>query len=139
MDLRLVAEICRVIDYTKYAVCKIVSFSILLTPVICLEDSNFFDRALRTLNMIGTYGEPDELLSRLSREKVEPLWTVMHSMVKPQPAPKAEVSLWKYEQLRPLLLQAGKQVSSDEAERRVLMLVNPALSMSIKCHHHSHN
>ncbi len=51
----------------------------------------------------------------------------MHSMVTPTPAPRAEVSLWKYKELRPLLLEAGETVSAEEAERRVLMLTNPAL------------
>ena len=68
-----------------------------------------------------------ELLTKFPEQKVEPLWTVMHSMVKPKPAPRAEVCLWKYKELRPLLLQAGETVSSEEAERRVLMLVNPTL------------
>lgn len=55
----------------------------------------------------------------------------MKAMVTPQPTPKAEVSLWKYNDLRPLLLEAGQAVTSHQAERRVLMLINPALSMKI--------
>jgi gentisate 1,2-dioxygenase len=52
----------------------------------------------------------------------------MQVMVTQRPSPKAEVALWKYDALRPLLLEAGRTVSSEEAERRVLMLINPALS-----------
>jgi gentisate 1,2-dioxygenase len=70
------------------------------------------------------------LLDKLPSQNVHPLWTVMSAMVTPQPSPKAKVALWKYKELRPLLLQAGETISSEEAERRVLMLTNPALSMS---------
>ena len=69
-----------------------------------------------------------DLLATLPDQGVQPLWTVMHAMVPPKPTPKAQVAVWRYEKLRPLLLEAGGIVSSDEAERRVLMLVNPALS-----------
>jgi gentisate 1,2-dioxygenase len=69
------------------------------------------------------------LFEKFSAQKVEPLWTVMHSMVKPRPSPRAEVCFWEYKDLRPLLVQAGDYVRSEDAERRVLMLVNPALSV----------
>lgn len=51
----------------------------------------------------------------------------MKAMVPPTPSPKADVALWKYKELRPLLLEAGATVPCEEAERRVLMLKNPAL------------
>ena len=72
--------------------------------------------------------EKATLISKLPKQEVQPLWTVMHAMVPPTPKPQAQVNLWRYKELRPLLLEAGKLVSSEEAERRVLMLVNPALS-----------
>ncbi|KAK7978750.1 hypothetical protein PG988_006240 [Apiospora saccharicola] len=66
-------------------------------------------------------------LQSLPSKNLAPLWTVMGAMVPPRPAPKAAVTAWKYEEARPLLLQAGEVVNAHEAERRVLMLVNPAL------------
>jgi gentisate 1,2-dioxygenase len=69
-----------------------------------------------------------DLLQKLPAQHVQPLWTAMQVMVTQRPSPKAEVALWKYDALRPLLLEAGRTVSSEEAERRVLMLINPALS-----------
>lgn len=65
---------------------------------------------------------------------VEPLWEVMQSMVPKSPIPKAEVAIWKYKTLRPLLLEAGQSISAEEAERRVLMLKNPALRKLQKAH-----
>ncbi|EXJ56369.1 gentisate 1,2-dioxygenase [Cladophialophora psammophila CBS 110553] len=69
----------------------------------------------------------ETLLQKLPEQHVQPLWTAMRAMVTPQPSRKAEVSVWRYNDLRPLLLEAGKVVTSEEAERRVLMLINPAL------------
>lgn len=85
------------------------------------------------MNTTNTISETEstaaqQLLQKLPPKHVEPLWTVMKSMVTAQPSPKAEVALWKYDQLRPLLLEAGKVVPTEQAERRVLMLINPALS-----------
>ncbi|KIX99974.1 uncharacterized protein Z520_04612 [Fonsecaea multimorphosa CBS 102226] len=68
-----------------------------------------------------------KLLEKLPAQHVQPLWKAMRAMVTPQPSPKAEVAVWRYNELRPLLLEAGEVVSSEEAERRVLMLINPAL------------
>lgn len=66
-------------------------------------------------------------LAKLPEHSVQPLWTVMQKMVTARPTPRAEVTIWRYESMRPLLIQAGQIVSDKEAERRVLMLVNPAL------------
>ncbi|OAP60200.1 hypothetical protein AYL99_05202 [Fonsecaea erecta] len=72
-------------------------------------------------------GDTSGFFNDLSAHHVEPLWTAMKAMVTPQPSPKAQVALWKYDELRPLLLEAGRVVTSEKAERRVLMLTNPAL------------
>lgn len=68
-----------------------------------------------------------EYLSKLPSKNVGPLWTVMGAMVPPRPAPQAKPALWKYKELHPLLLESGNVVDAYEAERRVLMLVNPAM------------
>jgi len=81
--------------------------------------------------IMATNGDTGGFYDDLSAHHVEPLWTAMKAMVTPQPSPKAQVALWKYEELRPLLLQAGRVVTSEKAERRVLMLTNPALSRYI--------
>lgn len=68
-----------------------------------------------------------EYFASLPDKNVEPLWTVLHKMVPPFPNPGAAATSWPYASMRPPLMQAGSIVSSEEAERRVLMLVNPAL------------
>lgn len=71
--------------------------------------------------------DQQKLVESLPPYNVEPLWTVMSAMVPPMPAPKAVPHLWDYQKLRPLLIESGRVVSEHEAERRVLMLINPAL------------
>ena len=66
-------------------------------------------------------------LKSLKPENVEPLWTVMSAMVPPVPKPKATPTVWNYKKLRPLLVESGRLVPTEESERRVLMLINPAL------------
>jgi gentisate 1,2-dioxygenase len=58
---------------------------------------------------------------------VAPLWTRYQQLLTPTPQGKADPYLWRYVDLRPHLLQAGELVSTREAERRVLMLLNPGL------------
>lgn len=74
-----------------------------------------------------TGSKDQQLLESLKPHNVEPLWTVMSAMVPPTPKPKASPYLWNYKDLKPLLIEAGEKVSADEAERRVLMLINPSL------------
>ena len=69
----------------------------------------------------------DRLFADARARDAAPLWTVMEAMVPPRPAPKAVPKLWAYNDLRPLLERAGELVGAEEAERRVFMLVNPAM------------
>ena len=56
-----------------------------------------------------------------------PLWTQYRAMLTPTPQGKARPYLWRYSAIRPHLLRAGELISTREAERRVLMLMNPGL------------
>ncbi|MBV8222658.1 MAG: cupin domain-containing protein [Candidatus Eremiobacteraeota bacterium] len=67
------------------------------------------------------------LFDEAARASTAPLWTVMKEMVPPAPVPKAVPHVWRYAELRPLLAEAGRLIGAEQAERRVLMLVNPAL------------
>jgi gentisate 1,2-dioxygenase len=63
----------------------------------------------------------------LSPHHLAPLWESLHSLVPRQPATKCEVALWRYEDVRPLLMSAGELITAEEAERRVLIFENPGL------------
>jgi gentisate 1,2-dioxygenase len=56
-----------------------------------------------------------------------PLWEVLHALVPPRPASPCVPALWKYDEIRPLLMRAGEAITAEEAVRRVLILENPAL------------
>jgi gentisate 1,2-dioxygenase len=64
---------------------------------------------------------------RLDARGVAPLWEVLARIVPQQPAPEAVPVAFRYDELRPLLLEAGTLLTAGEVERRVLVLENPAL------------
>lgn len=58
---------------------------------------------------------------------VAPLWTVQERALTSEPRSKAVPHVWHWKELRPEALRAGALVGTQEAERRVLMLLNPGL------------
>src|SRR5919197_499139 len=67
------------------------------------------------------------LFEALQPLSLAPLWTQYRAMLTPTPQGKARPYLWRYAELRPHLLRTGELISTREAERRVLMLMNPGL------------
>ncbi|KAH8700321.1 RmlC-like cupin domain-containing protein [Talaromyces proteolyticus] len=67
----------------------------------------------------------EQLLSAVKANNTLPLWAQMARLNPPEPNPVAEPFLWKYQSIRPVLLKAGELVDEQQAERRVLMLINP--------------
>jgi gentisate 1,2-dioxygenase len=79
---------------------------------------------------------PDDALVRqrrkafydaISAQSLRPLWEVLHALVPPEPASGCVPCLWRYEAVRPHLMQACELITADEAVRRVLILENPGL------------
>lgn len=64
---------------------------------------------------------------KLSPKALAPLWEVLKGLVPPEPKTKCAAHAWSYDQVRPLLMEAGGLVTAEEAERRVLVLENPAM------------
>jgi len=71
--------------------------------------------------------ERQAFYARLEAGGVSPLWEVLSTLIRARPAPDAVPVLWRYDALRPLLLEAGRLLTPQEAERRVLVLENPGL------------
>jgi gentisate 1,2-dioxygenase len=67
------------------------------------------------------------LYARLDQKNTAPLWEVLSRLVLPEPRPAIVPALWKYDELRPLLMEAGRLITAKEAERRVLVLENPGI------------
>ncbi|HEU5072779.1 MAG TPA: hypothetical protein VFU02_01370, partial [Polyangiaceae bacterium] len=64
---------------------------------------------------------------RLDRQNLTPLWEVLGALVPPRPTTACVPACWRYEEVRPFLLEAGDLITAREAERRVLVLENPGL------------
>ena len=71
--------------------------------------------------------ELQEFYRDLQSMNTAALWTVLEGMMPDYPQPKAVPFLWKYSQVKPQLLRAGKLVRPEQANRRVIVLCNPGL------------
>jgi gentisate 1,2-dioxygenase len=74
-----------------------------------------------------TSPEREALYARLDQRNTAPLWEVLSRLVLPEPRPAIMPALWKYDDIRPLLMEAGRLITAKEAERRVLVLENPGI------------
>lgn len=79
-----------------------------------------FDRPQSTAQRKAFY-------DRIDQQNLTPLWEVLGDLVIPQPKSPCVPALWKYPQVREHLMEAGRLITAKEAERRVLVLENPAL------------
>ena len=71
--------------------------------------------------------ERQEFYERLDARHTAPLWEVLGKLVLTAPQPASVPALWRYDEIRPLLMEAGRVITTKEAERRVLVLENPGL------------
>ena len=69
--------------------------------------------------------EPREFYDRIGTKGAAPLWEVLTSIIPAKPSPITVPVMWKYGDMRPLLMEAGRLLTPKEAERRVLILENP--------------
>ncbi|MFG3435814.1 cupin domain-containing protein [Nonomuraea sp. NPDC047897] len=70
---------------------------------------------------------PDPAYAALQDLGTAPLWKYYGELFAAEPRSAAVPYLWSYARLRPYLLHFAKTLSLEEAERRVLMLINPGL------------
>ena len=68
-----------------------------------------------------------EFYERLDKRNAAPLWESLGELVPVKPRPKCVPALWRYNEIRPLLMEAGRLITAKEAERRVLILENPGI------------
>ena len=88
------------------------------------------------MDSAGFYHKPEttdefrEFYKRLEKRNAAPLWETLAEIVPVQPRPRAIPTLWRYEEIRPLVMESGKLITAKEAERRVLILANPGIKDS---------
>src|SRR5215475_10285781 len=72
--------------------------------------------------------ERKDFYSRLKTKNAAPLWEVLSDIVRKDPRTAVEAALWRYDEMRPFIAEAGRIITAEEAERRVLILENPGLA-----------
>ncbi|CAG0984783.1 gentisate 1,2-dioxygenase [Burkholderiales bacterium] len=65
--------------------------------------------------------------TRIAGRHLRPLWDVLDDLVPPSPRPAATAAIWRYDEVRPVLMESGELITAMEAVRRVLILENPGL------------
>jgi gentisate 1,2-dioxygenase len=63
----------------------------------------------------------------IAKQNLAPLWERVAGLVTRSPQPAARAVHWQYATVRASLLEAGRLLTAEEAERRVLILENPGL------------
>jgi len=84
------------------------------------------DRAA-TLAASAQADERRAFYARIDKLGLTPLWEVLGALVPPQPRSPVAPVHFRYDQVRPHVIEAGRLITAEEAERRVVVLENPAL------------
>ncbi|HXQ65534.1 MAG TPA: cupin domain-containing protein, partial [Alphaproteobacteria bacterium] len=71
--------------------------------------------------------EREAYYARIAADNMMPLWEVLRGLVTKEPAVREVPAVWHYQAIRPAILESGRLITAKEAERRVLVLENPAL------------
>ena len=71
--------------------------------------------------------EREAFYRSLAPHSLAPLWEVLANLVTPTPSTPAVAARWRFADVRSFLMRAGELITAAEAERRVLVLENPAL------------
>lgn len=74
--------------------------------------------------------EREAYYARMADYELSPLWEVNRRLVTPEPVIDAVPHLWDYDEIRSGLLESADLISTQEANRRVLILENPGLDSS---------
>jgi gentisate 1,2-dioxygenase len=69
----------------------------------------------------------ESFYSDLPKYQMGALWSVLADALTPEPNTRSVAHLWKWSDVRPRVMRAGDLVTAAEAERRVLMFLNPGL------------
>ena len=65
--------------------------------------------------------------ARIDKQNMTPLWSVLNSLITPEPKSGCQPALWRFDAIRAAMLEAGGLITAKEAERRVLILENPGM------------
>src|SRR5262244_3921111 len=93
--------------------------------------------ATATMTEQSTNGGPDPkhnidamreaFYERIAKRDMAPLWKVMKNVVTKEPVTRCVPHVWHYDDVKSLVMESGGLITAEEAQRRVLILENPAL------------
>jgi gentisate 1,2-dioxygenase len=69
----------------------------------------------------------EEYYQRIAEHSMTPLWKVMDSVVTREPVTHCVPVIWHFDDIKRLVMESGGLITAEEANRRVLILENPAL------------
>src|SRR3974377_98090 len=68
-----------------------------------------------------------EYYDRIAKHDMAPLWKVMKNVVTKEPVTRCIPVIWHFDDIKRLVMESGGLITAEEAERRVLILENPAM------------
>lgn len=89
---------------------------------------------MEAIQQLGTLEDlPRPYRDALTARNLVPLWPSLRAVLPPgKPAHRTQPVNWSFEGLRSLLMQAGELTPIEGAERRVLVLANPAMTATTR-------
>ncbi len=77
--------------------------------------------------VVDTRAAREAYYRRIAEKHLTPLWEVLAALVPEKPKSPCLPAIWRYDELRPWLMESGTLISAAEAVRRVLILENPGI------------
>ena len=63
--------------------------------------------------------ERQAFYDRIAPANLTPLWEKLHALVTPEPTTQCLPAVWRYEEIRHHLMEAGGLITAHEAQRRL--------------------
>lgn len=73
----------------------------------------------------ATHATAPDFYAAMEQSNVAPLWDRYHALSSNEPRVPDKGCIWRWRDMRPLLYRAAADISMEDAERRVLTLLNP--------------
>ena len=77
--------------------------------------------------IVRNAAERQDFYGRIDPHSLAPLWEVLKGLVPDEPVAQMLPHVWDFDTVKPYILESGGLLTAAEAERRVLVLENPAL------------
>ena len=68
-------------------------------------------------------GSRQAYYDKIAKFHMAPLWEVLKGLVTPEPKTKYKAAVWKFADIKRLILEAGSVISAEEAARQIVVAV----------------